>query len=147
MIKESRGQVFGRNQKPVAQLLLNEKPEYTYSSNCGFVTISGSSGLSDSFTIILDGDFSINLDSLSLKHRITYTPELDIHFYINNDVVNNDHQTVIINGKNELMILIRNQLPLHWGKATLELFPSSFITCNGKPVITDTIIRNQGTVL
>lgn len=125
---------------PSYQLLLNEKPEYTYSSCCGLVTISGSSGLSDSFTIDFNGNFSVNLDSLSLIHRITSTPDLDFIYYINNEVITNNHEIVLLNGKNELRIGIRNQVPLHWGKATLELFPSSFITCNGKPVITDTII-------
>ena len=114
---------------------------YNISCDCGIVKIAGVSALSDHFYVLLDGNFTINFDSLKIDH-VNSTSETEVWSYLDNQSLDN-FTSVTMNGKNLFCFTINRALPLqyasHNGKGTIKIYPSNFITCNGSPVIMDTI--------
>jgi len=120
-------------------LLVDGHQERRVSCDCGSVVLKGWSAISDCIEVNLEGDFTVNPDSLRFKHPVKITKDAQPYFYQNDRPVDS-HQPFQVTGTNKLRISLSVDLPLHWGRTgTIELLPSDFILCDGKPVITDTI--------
>lgn len=121
------------------KLLVNGYQDIRLVNDCGGITITGLAFEPDRIKFEFDGNFSICTDSLRLKKRKTPVPETEIMFYLNGiELEGHRHFSIEENGV--LQIFIRQFPSLNYGRiGTIELLPSNFILCNGKPVITDTI--------
>lgn len=121
------------------RLQVNGSPEHCIVNDCGDIIIAGMAFEPDRISFVCDGNFCIYGDSLKLKKNGLNVPISTINFYLNNDKYKDWHR-ISINGKNKLEIHISQDPSLNYGKTGfIELLPSDFIQCNGKPVITDTI--------
>ena len=115
-------------------LLADGLLERRVSCDCGSVVLKGASALSDWIELSLDGNFMVMSDSLDINY-----PRKSTDIYLNDSLIDNS-QPLLINGKNKIGIRLSADLPLHWGRTgRIQLLPSSFILCDGKPIIKDTI--------
>ena len=120
-------------------LLVDGNPEKQLLCNSGSVVLRGSSSLSDVVVMDLDGNFTIQLDSLNIKHPRNFTKDVRMFFYLNDSLIENQ-RLIQMSGKNKLSIRLIADYPLHFGRVgAIELLPSDFILCAGNPIITDTI--------
>lgn len=120
-------------------LLVNGYPEFKLVNDCGDITMSGHTFEPDRIMIEFNGKFSVCTDSLRLKKRGMHVPDSEIRFYLDGTELK-DKQHFSLDGKGILQILVRQIPSLNYGRiGTIELLPSNFILCNGKPVITDTV--------
>ena len=120
-------------------LLVDGNPEKQLSCNSGSVVLRGSSSLSGMVVMDLDGNFTIQPDSLNIKHPRKFTKDVRMFFYLNDSLIKNQ-QSFQISGKNRVRVRLIADYPLHYGRAgTIELLPSDFILCGGNPLITDTV--------
>ena len=120
-------------------LLVDGNPEKQLSCDRGRVVLRGSSSLSDVVAMDCDGYFTVQLDSLIIKHPRKYSKDVQVFFYLNDSLIDNQ-QSFQLSGKNRLSVRLIADYPLHYGRTgAIELLPSDFILCGGNPIITDTI--------
>ncbi len=123
-------------------LLVNGHPELRLVNDCGGITMTGFAFEPDRIKIEFNGKFSVCTDSLRIKKRGIPVPDSEIMFYLDS-VELKDKRPFSLDGKSVLRIFIRQIPSLNYGRnGTIELLPSNFILCNGKPVINDTINFN-----
>ena len=127
--------------------MVNGNREYTITTDCGSVTFSGITALSDWIEIQFDGKFKVYYDSLSLRRN-----GLDYFDFVLKDGKDKSIDSLSINGKEKLRLVSMHKLPvlpLSWGGGLIEILPSKFIVCEDNPVISDTIrlVYNQKRLL
>jgi len=88
---------------------------------------------------IFNGKYHINIDSLKMKAASSQDMLTTIHFQLNNEeftgkeIETKDGEALSFNFN------LKSTVPYQSATGTVLLFPSNFITCEGKPIITDTI--------
>ena len=119
--------------------LVDGNPEFRLTKSCGDITMTGVAFEPDQIKVEFDGDFKVCPDSIKVRKRGVPTPDSEIMFTLDG-VELKDRSPVLIDGKGVFQINIRQYPSLNYGRTgTIELLPSDFILCDGKPVITDTI--------
>jgi len=122
------------------RFLFNDEPRYTLQGDSGTVTLSGYSLDRDDISFHFDGDFYVNLDSLKVLYFNQEVPNLHVKIYRNDVLISFFERRLHINGKEVLRVSMRDVVPYKLVKTGyIEILPSDFILCNGKPIITDTI--------
>lgn len=120
-------------------LLVDGNPEKHLSCDGSSVVLRGSSSFSDMVVMDLNGNFTVQLDSLNIKHPRNFVKDFRMFFYRNDSLIENQ-QSFQMSGKNKLSIKLIADYPLHFGViGAIELLPSGFILCGGNALITDTI--------
>lgn len=123
-------------------LLVNGNRQLQLVNEGDSITITGRTLDPDIIKIEFNGNYSVYTDSLRLKKRGRPVFDSEIDYYLNH-VALKDKQQFSLEGKGVLEIYVRQIPALNYGRiGTIELLPSNFILCNGKPVITDTICFN-----
>ena len=120
--------------------VIDGKNEYVLSDKCGTIKIKGSSF---SMLVIIgctfEGNYHVNTDSLKIEAFSSEDIVANFHFRLNNE----DFTEKEIETKgSEILTLyfnLKSTVPYQSVTGTVLLLPSNFITCEGKPIITDTI--------
>lgn len=121
-------------------LLVNNAPTYCTSTQCGAVKIKGATLFSDRIMLIFAGDFMVNIDSLKLKANNVPIENKNVDVFYRSKLLEDTNRTIQINGNDTISLIIKNKIPIKYGKNSyVEITPSSFILCNGKSLITNTI--------
>lgn len=119
--------------------IIDGKNEFIFSNNCGSIKIKGSSF--SSAVIIgctFNGKYLVNTDSLKIKAYSVEDVITDINFRLNNK----DFRERELETRGETLTLsfnLKSNVPNQRVTSKILLLPSNFITCEGKPIITDTI--------
>ena len=127
------------------RMTANGELAYRSHSECGNIVITGISGTAtDHIYMCIYGDFMLYPDSL----RILRTPHDEnqvIWVYLGDSLINHK-DSISIEGEGKLEIAFKG-LPIHYGDRskdcvgrTIKISPSNFIKCNGKPILTDTVL-------
>ena len=113
--------------------------EKRISSECGDIILNGHTMSADYIELSFRGDYTVNVDSIRVLKNGLSVPASEIRYSINNkELKDSCFQT--ISGRDSLSIIIHQGYSLNYGhKGKIELLPSGFIYCNGKPVISETI--------
>ncbi|MBR6286160.1 MAG: hypothetical protein IKR18_04110 [Bacteroidaceae bacterium] len=118
------------------RLLVDDHQEKRITCECGTIVIMGASIINDYISVIFEGSFTVNPNSLIIKKN---TKTIQANLYLNGNPIDS-HKPFAVRDKDKLSIHISDILPMHLGKTgILNLCPSNFIMCNEKPLITDTI--------
>jgi hypothetical protein len=121
-------------------LFVNDLPSYSISTECGSVTVTGTTMLSDYITFSFIGDFVVNVDSLKLIMNDNSVKRTNVRVLYKKKILDNSRKMVHINGNDTISVAIKNSLSLKYGKKDLlEIIPSTFILCNNVPLISDVI--------
>lgn len=119
--------------------VIDGKSEYVLSDECGTIKIKGSSF--STLVIIgctFNGRYHVNTDSLKIEAFSAEDVVTNIHFQLNNkDFTEKELET----GSETLTLFfnLKSTVTYQSATGTVLLLPSNFITCEGKPIITDTI--------
>lgn len=121
--------------------IIDGEKEYVVSTDCGAIKIRGTS--MQTFPILLNckfqGKYHINIDSLKMEVLPKNINITSINFLLNNKET---FEKVIETKADESLTLefnLESSIPFQRSEATILILPSKFITCEGKPIITDTI--------
>jgi|WetSurMetagenome_2_1015567.scaffolds.fasta_scaffold45046_2 hypothetical protein len=113
---------------------------YTLNNQCGTIVVRGSSfSASIMVACAFNGNYHVNTDSLKIKAFSNKDVVTTIHFQMNNkeftgkDIETKGGETLSFNFR------LLPSVPYQKTTGTILLLPSNFITCEGKPIITDTI--------
>ena len=125
-----------------SRLLVNEQSEYCINAEQGTVYITGTTLANDKLKICFSGDFIVKPSQLKIQNLGDKT---FISIFYKNQKVNQFEKSIPIHGQDSMVVVIKRELPLKYGKGnTLKILPSAFIMCNESNVINDTIrIRKQ----
>ena len=129
------------------RMTANGELAYRSHSKCGNIVITGISGTAaDYIYMCIYGDFMLYPDSL----RILRTPHDEnqvIWVYLGDSLINHK-DSISIEREGKLKIGFKG-LPIHYGvgsrdyvddRRTIKISPSNFIRCNGKSILTDTVL-------
>lgn len=120
-------------------LLVDGNPEKQLMCDSGCVVLRGSSSFSDKIVMDCDGIFTVQLDSLNIKHPRRFTKDVQVSIYRNDSLIENK-KSFQMSGKNKLSVKLVADYPLHYGRTgAIEMLPSDFILCGGNHLIADTI--------
>lgn len=121
-------------------LIIDGQREYVLFAECGSIKIKGSSFS----TLVMvgsrfNGKYHINRDSLKIKAFSDEDTITNIRFELDNkELMEKEIETK--HGETLTVLLnYQSTVPYQRASGTILLFPSNFITCEGKAVITDTI--------
>ena len=126
------------------RMTANGELAYRSHSECGDIVITGISFMTDCIYMCINGDFMLYPDSL----RILRTPydENQVIWIDLGDSLINHKDSISIEGEGKLKIGFKG-LPIHYADRskdsvgrTIKISPSNFIRCNGKPILTDTVL-------
>ena len=113
---------------------------HTLHNQCGIIVVRGSS-FSTSVMVAcrFNGQYLINTDSLKIEAFSNEDMLTTIHFQLNNEVFIG--KGIETKGGETLSFNFRllPTVPYQRTTRTVLILPSNFITCEGKPIITDTI--------
>jgi len=120
--------------------VIDGEKKYSLYSQCGTITVGGSSfSTLVMITCVFNGKYHINTDSL----RIEANNKEDLlsinHFEFNNEEFTGKE---IETKGGEIFYFscnLQSTIPYQKSSGTILLLPSNFITCEGNPIITDTI--------
>lgn len=124
---------------PAFKLLVDGYTNKQLTCDCGNVMLIGTSSMRDWVHVKLEGDFKIQPYSLDIEYSLNVAKDIQLWY---NDTLIDNSLDISVRGKNQLGLRMLSHLkfPMHWARNdTIQLLPSDFILCNGKPVITDTI--------
>ena len=118
---------------------------YRSHSECGKIVITGISGTAaDYIYMCIYGDFMLYPDSLRIL-RTPYDENQVTRIYLGDSLINHK-DSISIEGESKLKISFKG-LPIHMGARmkgsignSIKISPSNFIRCNGKPILTDTVL-------
>jgi lipoprotein len=121
-------------------LIIDGQREYVLFTECGPIKIKGSSF--STLVIVgsrFNGKYHINRDSLKIKAFSDEDTITNIRFELDNkELMEKEIETK--HGETLTVLLnYQSTVPYQRASGTILLFPSNFITCEGKAVITDTI--------
>lgn len=122
-------------------LIIDGQKDIVLSDECGTIAISGASfSTSVWFTCTFKGKYHINADSLKIKALFSGDTITDCLLKLNKEKLR--EKKFYINGNDTLDFScdLLPKKPDHVTTKKILILPSRFITCEGKPVITDTIV-------
>jgi hypothetical protein len=130
----------------VYRMTANGDIAYRSHSECGKIVITGISGTAaDHIYMCMNGDFMLYPDSLRIL-RTPYDENQVTRIYLGDSLIS-QKDSISIEGEGKLEINFRGGLPIHYGDRrkdyigrTIKISPSNFIRCNGKPILTDTVL-------
>jgi len=121
--------------------VIDGQKEYVLSGECGTITIRGSSFPAHPILIgcTFNGQYHINTDLLKIEAIPNEVTVTDVRFQFNlKDFAGNEIETKA--GETlTIWFNVASATPFHRSDVTILILPSNFITCEGKPIITDTI--------
>ena len=126
------------------RMTANGELAYRSHSECGNIVITGISGTAaDHIYMCINGDFMLYPDSLRISR--THDENQVIRIYLGDSLINHK-DSISIEGESKLKISFKG-LPIHMGARmkgsignSIKISPSNFIRCNGKPILTDTVL-------
>lgn len=122
-----------------SKFVVDGNPEKRILSECGGIILRGHTMSADYIELSFHGDYIVNIDSIKMLKNGIYVPASEIRYSINNKELK-DRCFQTISDRDSLSIIIHQGYSLNYGhKGKIELLPSGFIYCNGKPVISETI--------
>ena len=126
------------------RMTANGELAYRSHSECGDIVVTGISFVTDQIYMCMNGDFMLYPDSLRIM-RTPYDENQVIWIYLNDSLINHK-DSISIKGEGKLEISFKG-LPIHMGARmkgsignSIKISPSNFIRCNGKPILTDTVL-------
>ena len=120
--------------------VIDGEKEYVLSNECGTITIQGSSF--STFVMVgctFNGKYYVNTDSLKIEAASNGEEITDIHFRLSNEDFTGKEIETKGGEKFTLSFHLKSTVPYQKSTGTILLLPSNFITCEGNPIITDTI--------
>lgn len=127
------------------RMTANGELAYRSHSECGDIVITGISALTDGIYMCMNGDFMLYPDSLRIL-RTPYDENQETWIYLGDSLINHK-DSISIEGEGKIEIKFKGGLPIHYGDRskdfigrTIKISPSNFIMCNGKPILTDTVL-------
>ena len=120
--------------------IIDGQKEYILSTECGTIKIRGSSLPTHSIPIscTFNGQYHINTDLLKMEAVPNDVVVTDVRFKFN---LEDFTGTEIETKAGETLTIwfdLKSEKPFKRSKVTVLILPSNFITCEGKPIITDT---------
>ncbi len=121
--------------------IIDGQKEYVLSGECGTIKIKGSSFPSVPILIgcTFNGQYHINTDLLKMDVIPNEVAITNLSFQFN---LKDFTGTEIETKAGETLTIwfdLKSERPFNRSEATVLILPSNFITCEGKPIITDTI--------
>ncbi|MCD7935625.1 MAG: hypothetical protein LUG98_02060 [Tannerellaceae bacterium] len=129
---------------PGKRLAVNGQKDYYLFSDCGNMSLRSHWSMQRLFVVFqLDGTFDVYPDSLKLGFYPDTLQTAGIDFYVNKGMVPGNEVIHVENGIVK-MVHRGDFYAITKDRSTKRFFilPCNFIMCNGKPLITDTIIIN-----
>ncbi len=128
------------------RMTANGEFAYRPHSECGTIVITGISAAdTDHIYMCMNGDFMLYPDSLRIL-RTPYDENQATRILLSDSLIS-QKDSISIKGEGKLEINFRGGLPIHYGDRrkdyigrTIKISPSNFIRCNGKPILTDTVL-------
>jgi pyruvate-formate lyase-activating enzyme len=120
--------------------VIDGQKEYVLSSECGTIKIKGSSFSTSVFIgCAFNGKYSVNIDLLKMEAASSEDTITNIRFRLNNEEFTG--QKIETKGGEVLTLSCNLQSTIPYQKSTgiILILSSNFITCEEKPIITDTI--------
>ena len=125
-------------------LLVNGVPNYSISTDCGVVNITGTTLTNDRIKFNFIGDFVVNIDSLNITNGHTSNEKSNVSILYKNKILKDTKRTINIHGKDTITLIINNKYPIKYAQKSIVVFkPSSFIMCNGSPIINKSILISK----
>ena len=121
--------------------IIDGQKEYVLSGECGTIKIKGSSLPTMPILIgcTFNGQYHINTDLLKMEAVPNGIVVTDVRFQFN---LQDFTETEIETKAGETLTIwfnLQSETPFRRSDVTVLILPSNFITCEGKPIITDTI--------
>ena len=129
------------------RMTANGELAYRSHSECGDIVITGISQGTDCIYMCFNGDFMLYPDSLRILRK-PYDENQVTRIYLGDSLINHK-DSIFIEGEGKLEITIGGGAlpPIHYGDRskdcigrTIKISPSNFIMCNGKPILTDSVL-------
>lgn len=125
-------------------MCVDDAQEKVINSDCGTIIIKAHSLYTDAIEFVFNGSFTVDIDALKLSYEDEdHNIESECIYFKSKtyDILKGEADIINSQGEERMRIDVRGMVPLHWGSNPMRLYllPSDFITCNGNPVITDTI--------
>ena len=129
------------------RMTANGELAYRSHRECGDIVITGISIVTDQIYMCMNGDFMLYPDSLRIL-RTPYDENQVTRIYLGDSLINHKDSIFIEGeGKLEINLTVGALPPIHYGDRskdcigrTIKISPSNFIRCNGKPILTDTVL-------
>jgi hypothetical protein len=121
-------------------LVIENNKSYTISTECGNIKITGASMFHEHIFCEFNGTFVLNFDSLNIDIIPNTIEIINLAYYYNDKLVT-DLKEINTNIKDKVSIRFdyKSDISIDKKSITVLMLPSNFITCEGKPIITDTI--------
>ena len=121
--------------------VIDGKKEYVLSGECGTITIRGSSLPSHPILIgcTFNGQYHINTDLLKIEALPNEVIVTDIRFQLNLEDLTEKEIETKTGETLSIWFNVKSETPFRRSEVMILISPSNFITCNGKPIITDTL--------
>jgi hypothetical protein len=122
-------------------LIIEGDKIHTISTECGNIKIAGATMFHEHIFCELNGKFTIKFDSLKIQLVPNTIEVANLTFYYSDKEITDLKEIININGTEKISIRFDYKSDISFNKKSvlILLLPSNFITCEGKPIITDTI--------
>jgi len=122
-------------------LIIEGNKAHVISTECGNIKITGATMFHEHIFCELNGNFTIKFDSLNIQIVPNTIEVVNLTFFYNDKEITNWAEIMNINGTEKISIRFDYKSDASFNKKSILilLLPSNFITCEGKPIITDTI--------
>jgi hypothetical protein len=122
-------------------LIIEGHKAHIISTECGNIKITGATMFHEHIFCELNGNFTIKFDSLKIQLVPNTVEVANLTFYYNDKEITDWTEIVNINGNEKISIRFDYKSDRSFNKkfVSVLILPSNFITCEGKPIITDTI--------
>jgi hypothetical protein len=111
-----------------------------YFTDCGKLTISGSKfGLSRYITSFFEGSVLVQPDSLKMEFSPMFVRIGKLAFAEGGEYKKNNDSFQVNNNSVTIHFTIFSETPVSLDTVTLVILPCSYLMCNEKPLLTDTI--------
>lgn len=122
-------------------LVIEGDKAHVISTECGSIKISGAKMFHEHIFCELTGNYTITFDSL----KIVLVPEMievaNLTFFYNDKEITDWKEVINVNGVEEISIRFdfKSEVQIKKETVLILLLPSNFITCDGEPIISDTL--------
>jgi len=123
-----------------APFIIDGQKEYVLSNQCGAIKIRGSSFASGVIiACTFNGKYYFHTDSLKIEAASKEDEITNINFRLNNEDLTGKEIETKGGETLSLHFTFKSIVPYQKSAGTILILPSNFITCEGKPIITDTV--------
>lgn len=120
--------------------VIDGEREYVLSNNCGIIKIKGSSFATSVFIVCeFNGMYNVNMKLLKIESASNEDVITNIRFRLNNIEITGEEIKVKEGDVITLACNLQSTVPYQESSGIILVLPSSFITCEEKPIINDTI--------